>query len=128
DLKRLRRDELRARVSLVGPQRDLLDFTVDGRSAAEVLSGGEMKMIVLFLKFAKLELFRRRFDEAALFLLDDVDAELDLEILENLLARMPRQTQIVATSAKARFLQVLETAPHRRLTIEKGRVTTVEDL
>lgn len=127
-LKSIRRDELRARVSLVGPQRDLLDFTVDGRPASEVLSGGEMKMIVLFLKFAKLELFRRRFDEAALFLLDDVDAELDLPILESLLAKMPPETQVFATSAKARFLQVLEAAPHRRLTIENGVVTSVEDL
>jgi DNA replication and repair protein RecF len=128
NLKAMRTAELRARMSLVGPQRDLLDFTVDGRAAAEVLSGGEMKMIVLFLKFAKLELFRRRFEEAAIFLLDDVDAELDLEILENLLGRMPEKTQVFATSAKPRFLQVLEAAPHRRLTIENGRVTAAEDL
>jgi DNA replication and repair protein RecF len=128
NLKAMRAAELRARMSLVGPQRDLLDFTVDGRAAAEVLSGGEMKMIVLFLKFAKLELFRRRFEEAAIFLLDDVDAELDLEILENLLGRMPEKTQVFATSAKPRFLQVLEAAPHRRLTIENGRVTAAEDL
>jgi DNA replication and repair protein RecF len=128
NLKAMRQAELRARVSLAGPQRDLLDFTVDGRAAAEVLSGGEMKMIVLFLKFAKLELFRRRFEEAAIFLLDDVDAELDLEILENLLAKMPAETQVFATSAKPRFLEVLETAPHRRLSIENGLVTSVEDL
>jgi DNA replication and repair protein RecF len=128
DLKSIRREELRARMSLVGPQRDLLEFTVDGRVVSEVLSGGEMKMIVLFLKFAKLELFRRRFDEAALFLLDDVDAELDLQILESLLAKMPPATQVFATSAKARFLQVLEAAPHRRLTIENGAVITSEDL
>jgi DNA replication and repair protein RecF len=128
NLRAMRAAELRARMSVAGPQRDLLDFTIDGRPAAEVLSGGEMKMIVLFLKFAKLELFRRRFEEAAIFLLDDVDAELDLEILENLLARMPSETQVFATSAKPRFLQVLEAAPHRRLTIENGRVTTSEDL
>jgi DNA replication and repair protein RecF len=128
DLKSIRREELRARMSLVGPQRDLLDFTVEGRAASEVLSGGELKMIVLFLKFAKLELFRRRFDEAALFLLDDVDAELDLQILESLLGKMPAATQVFATSAKARFLQVLEASPHRRLTIENGTVTSAEDL
>ncbi|HXH41242.1 MAG TPA: DNA replication and repair protein RecF, partial [Thermoanaerobaculia bacterium] len=65
DLARIRRDELRARMSLAGPQRDLLEFSLDGRPAAEVLSGGEQKMVVLFLKFAKLTLFRRRFDEPA---------------------------------------------------------------
>ena len=93
-----------------------------------VLSGGEQKMVVLFLKFAKLALFRRRFEEPALFLLDDIDAELDLEILEQLLLRLPSQTQVFATSAKERFLRTLEAGPHRRLVIENGRVTAATDL
>lgn len=127
DLARIRREELRARMSLVGPQRDVLEFSVDGRPAAEVLSGGEQKMVVLFLKFAKLDLFRRRFDEPALFLLDDVDAELDLEILEQLLLKLPSRTQVFATSAKERFLRTLEAGPHRRLLIENGRVAAISD-
>jgi DNA replication and repair protein RecF len=127
NLRELRNAEIRARMSLVGPQRDHLDFTLDGRPAAEVLSGGELKTIVLFLKFAKLELFRRRFDEPPLFVLDDIDAELDLEILQKLLARLPSSTQVFATSAKESFLQALEAGPHRRLTIENGRVTTSRD-
>lgn len=127
ELGKHRREELRARMSLVGPQRDLLDFFVDGRPAAEVLSGGEQKMIVLFLKFAKLGLFRRRYNDAPLFLLDDVDAELDLEILQNLLSNLPVSTQIFATSAKETFLAALEAGPHRRLTLENGRVTGSRD-
>ena len=123
-----RADELRARVTLAGPQRDQLDFVAGGRPAAEVLSGGEQKMIVLFLKFAKLDLFRARFDEPALFLLDDVDAELDLEILEQLLVRLPAETQVFATSAKERFLGALAAGPHRRLLIENGRVTDARDV
>lgn len=128
DLARIRREELRARMSLVGPQRDVLEFSVDGRPAAEVLSGGEQKMVVLFLKFAKLDLFRRRFDEPAIFLLDDVDAELDLEILEQLLVKLPSRTQVFATSAKERFLRTLEAGPHRRLVLENGRVASMSDL
>jgi DNA replication and repair protein RecF len=127
DLPRLRRAELKARMSLCGPQRDLLELVMDGRQAAEVLSGGEQKMIVLFLKFAKLELFRRRQEEAPLFLLDDVDAELDLQILQELLSNLPVSTQLFATSAKEAFLAVLETGPHRRLTIENGGVIAARD-
>ena len=122
-LTKSRRDELRARMTLAGPQRDTLEFLVDGRPAQEVLSGGEQKMIVLQLKFAKVALFRRRFDEPPLFLLDDIDAELDLDVLQNLLSRLPAQTQVFATSAKESFLQALEAGPHRRLTIENGIVT-----
>lgn len=127
ELAKIRRHELRAKMTLVGPQRDVLELVVEGRSAAEVLSGGEQKMIVLFLKFAKLELFRRRHDEAPLFLLDDVDAELDLEILHGLLSRLPVSTQVFATSAKEAFLATLEAGPHRRLTLENGRVTSARD-
>jgi DNA replication and repair protein RecF len=127
DLRSLRREELRTRVSLTGPQRDNLEFTIDGRNASEVASSGELKMVVLFLKFAKLELFREKFDEPAVFLLDDLDAELDYEILQKLLTKLPLQTQVFATSAKERFLPALETGVHRRLTIENGQVTTVRD-
>jgi DNA replication and repair protein RecF len=127
DVAKHRREELRARMSLVGPQRDVIEFLVDGRPAAEVLSGGEQKMIVLFLKFAKLELFRRRHDDAPLLLLDDIDAELDLEILQELLTRLPVSTQVFATSAKEAFLAALKAGPHRRLTLEKGEVSSARD-
>ena len=127
ELQRLRRQELRARMSLAGPQRDTIDFVVDGRPAAEVLSGGELKMIVLFLKFAKLDVFRERRGDNPLFVLDDIDAELDLEILQKLVRRLPPETQVFATSAKEVFLAALEAGPHRRLTIENGKVTAIRD-
>lgn len=126
-LARIRRHELRARMTLTGPQRDTIDFMIGGRNAAEVLSGGELKMVVLFLKFAKIELFRLRHDEPPLFLLDDIDAELDLEVLQKLLSGLPSKTQVFATSAKESFLQALEAGPHRRLVIENGRVTGSTD-
>ena len=126
-LARIRRHELRARMTLTGPQRDTIDFLAGGRNAAEVLSGGELKMIVLFLKFAKVELFRTRHDEPPLFLLDDIDAELDLEVLQKLLSGLPLKTQVFATSAKESFLQALEAGPHRRLVIENGRVIAATD-
>lgn len=126
-LLRIRRHELRARMTLTGPQRDTIDFLIGGRNAAEVLSGGELKMSVLFLKFAKVELFRARYDEPPLFLLDDIDAELDLDVLQKLLSGLPSRTQVFATSAKESFLQALKAGPHRRLVIENGEVTASTD-
>jgi DNA replication and repair protein RecF len=126
-LHKLRRDELRMRVSLTGPHRDTLIFEVDGRPATEVLSGGELKTLILFLKFAKLAIYRHDFEEPAVFLLDDVDAELDLPILEGLLSRLPESTQVFATSAKESYLKTLQAAPHRRFVIEAGRLTDVEN-
>jgi DNA replication and repair protein RecF len=122
-----RRDELRAGVSLSGPQRDHLDFTIEGRPAHEVLSGGEQKMVVLLLKFAKLRLFRESRGEDAIFILDDLDAELDIEILGRLLARLPVETQVFATSAKEQLVGDLADGPHRRLSIENGRLMAAKD-
>ena len=122
-----RREELRAGVSLSGAQRDHLDFTVAGRAAHEVLSGGEQKMVVMLLKFAKLRLFRERRGEDAIFVLDDLDAELDIEILGRLLSRLPVETQVFATSAKEQLIGDLANGPHRRLSIENGRVTAAKD-
>jgi DNA replication and repair protein RecF len=127
ELPKRRQQEIRARMSLAGPQRDLVEMFIDGRPAAEVLSGGEQKMTVLFLKFAKVELLRRRTGESPLLLLDDIDAELDLEILQKLLLNLPERTQLFATSAKDSILSRLETGPHRRLSLENGRVNSLHD-
>lgn len=126
DLSR-RRDELRAGVSLSGPQRDNIEFSVDEHPAHEVFSGGEQKMFVLLLKFAKLRLFRDRRSEDAIFLLDDLDAELDLEILGRLLSRLPTETQVFATTAKGRWIGDLASGSHCRLTIENGRLKSREE-
>src|SRR6266568_9556938 len=55
-----------------------------GFSRHSIFCMGLSAMLMLLLKFAKLDLFRTRFDDPAVFLLDDVDAELDLEILERI--------------------------------------------
>jgi DNA replication and repair protein RecF len=126
-LTEVRRHELRNRMTLVGPQRDTVAFEVDGRPASEVLSGGELKTIVLFLKFAKLEHFRDETGEAAVFILDDIDAELDVEILGAVLRNLPRETQLFATSAKQGVISDLETAAHRRFTMDGGRASGVSE-
>jgi DNA replication and repair protein RecF len=126
-VRRSRSDEIRLRRTSIGPHRDNVLFTVGGRPAAEVLSGGELKTVTLFLKFAKIAAFRAETGEAPLFLLDDIDAELDLDILESLLSRLPPETQLFATSAKESYLSSLRAAPHRRFRIAAGRLSEALD-
>jgi DNA replication and repair protein RecF len=126
-LEELKRHELRSRMTLVGPQRDNVAFELDGRPAAEVLSGGELKTIVLFLKFAKLEHFRHETGQSAVFVLDDIDAELDVDILGAVLQNLPAATQLFATSAKQSVISDLETGPHRRFAMDGGRAVEVSE-
>lgn len=118
--------QIRLGYTTFGPHRDELDLRREERVAAEVLSSGETKMTVLFLKFAKIELFEQRWDRPPLFLLDDVDAELDLGIIERLLGYLRGRTQIFTTSAKSSIFDTIDVGPHLRMTLEGGRVVASE--
>lgn len=122
ELEKVRAREFATGHSLLGPHRDVLEIRMSGVPAAEYLSGGELKMIVLLLKLAKINIYRERRTEPPIFLLDDLDAELDLGITQRLLASLVGTTQIITTSAKASVFNELEFGPHRRFLIENGGV------
>ncbi len=126
-LQGLRPRELHLGVTLAGPHRDNLRIEVDGSPASDLLSGGEMKMLVLLLKYAKIRIFLERGIEPPLFLLDDIDAELDFGILEKLLKYLVGTVQIFTTSAKAVFFESLTLGAHRRLTMQGGSVVASSD-
>lgn len=98
-----RRREQEAHRALVGPQRDDLEISWRGARAAETASGGERKWITVALAAA-----RGRVLEAAgkrpIYLLDDLDAELDADRLERCLRLFPRHAQkLVTTTRGERF-------------------------
>ncbi len=126
-LRALRDRELQAGFTLAGPHRDTIELQVSGRPAHEILSSGEVKMTVLFLKFAKVEVFRAAFDETPLFLLDDLDAELDQKIIERVLSYLSGTMQLFVTSAKEAFVGSLAKGPHRSFLLENGAVIRMSD-
>ena len=73
----LRKDELRRRQTLVGPQRDDVTFAIDGRDARAFGSQGQQRSIVLAWKMAEVELCEEVVGDKPLLLLDDVMSELD---------------------------------------------------
>lgn len=121
-LRELRNRELAAGFSLAGPHRDTIDFRYRGMKAEEILSSGEQKMLVLFLKLAKMDIYTAERSEAPLFILDDIDAELDVGIIERVLANLIGRVQLCTSSAKERFFNDLRVGPHRRFRVEAGVV------
>lgn len=127
ELRSQRRREVAAGFTLLGPHRDEVEFSIHGNPADEILSSGELKMTVLFLKFAKMIIFRDLSDETPVFLLDDLDAELDLGIIQRLLVYLSGTTQIFTTSPKDVFLESLRLGPHRKFNVRAGIVEPSED-
>jgi DNA replication and repair protein RecF len=64
-------------VTLVGPQRDDISFTIDGRDARSFGSQGQQRSVVLAWKMAEVAIAREVLGEQPLLLLDDVMSELD---------------------------------------------------
>lgn len=119
--------ELAVGHTLVGPHRDAVEFRIAGVAAADHLSGGETKMVVLLLKLAKIRLFHRQKTALPVFLLDDLDAELDIGITRRLLTMLLGTTQIFTTSAKQSIFNELEFGPHRLFPVASGTVGRAED-
>lgn len=76
-LERVRREERRRQVTLVGPHRDDLGFWISDRDARLYASQGQQRTAVLALKLAELQFMSTEIGEAPILLLDDVASELD---------------------------------------------------
>lgn len=76
-LAEMRNKELGAALTLVGPHRDDLRFTIDGVDMTTYASRGQGRTIAVSLKLAEIELMRGETGEEPVLLLDDVMSELD---------------------------------------------------
>jgi DNA replication and repair protein RecF len=97
-LKKWRPREERFRMTMVGPHRDDLKFSIDGHEARYYCSQGEQRLIALSLKMGQNSLIRLSSSVEPLLLLDDVFSELDEQRREMLLKEFSRYNQVIATT------------------------------
>lgn len=96
DLEQVKPAEIKARRSLLGPQRDRFDILFAGKKL-QLSSSGEKKKYLIMVYVAFIELFRQARNDYPVFLLDDYDAAMDERNLEYLLEHFPAM-QVIATS------------------------------
>lgn len=65
--------------TLIGPQKDDLEFYLDNKEMKKFCSQGQQRMAVIALKMASIEVLRRYDAVTPILLLDDVFSELDFE-------------------------------------------------
>ena len=98
NIVKLRRDEKRRGMTLVGPHRDDFRFEVSGIDLSSFGSRGQGRTGVLALKLAEMEWMRDRSGEWPILLLDEVLAELDLQRRKDLLQRVHKAEQVMMTT------------------------------
>jgi len=103
-LARLRRDEQARGVTTVGPHRHDLLIIVHSAPAREVLSAGQGKLLAVTLRLAAMTALARGRGEVPTVVFDDVDAELDGNVLERVLARFTGEHQVLLSSAHEEML------------------------
>lgn len=92
--------ELAAGRSLIGPQRDDLQVLFDGREMRAFGSAGQQRSALLLLDLAAISLYNSCHGDYPLFLIDDVDAELDEKRIRHLLEYLEGRTQTFITTSK----------------------------
>lgn len=96
----LQKDALRGFTS-VGPHRDDIGFTLNSKDAKTTASRGEVRTIILALKYIELSLLTEATGHTPLFLLDDVFSELDEGRQKALLASTEGVQKIITTTRVA---------------------------
>jgi DNA replication and repair protein RecF len=86
--------------SLVGPHRDDLELHFDGRDVRRFASAGQQRSTLLILDLARISVYNATSDEYPVFLVDDIDAELDRQRIEVLLDYLQNRTQTFITTSK----------------------------
>lgn len=92
--------EIAAGRSLVGPHRDDLGVQLAGREMRVYGSSGQQRSALLLLDLAAISVYNSQHDDYPLFLVDDVDAELDEKRIRRLLEYLEGRTQTFITTSK----------------------------
>lgn len=120
-------EELRRRVTLVGPHRDDLVLKVDDRSAGQYASEGQQRTVALALKLAQARLLQERRQITPIILVDDIFGELDPGRRNALLNYLPDDAQKLITTTHLDWLDDAseEGAIRTRFQVNAGSLTRI---
>ena len=97
--------EIASGYSLIGTHRDDLQILFDGRDMRALGSSGQQRSALILLDLAAISVYHSWHSEYPIFIMDDVDAELDRMRLDRLLGSLEGRTQTFVTTSKDDFVK-----------------------
>ncbi len=91
--------------SLIGTHRDDMELKFDGHDIRKFGSAGQQRSALLLLQLANISVFHATRGEYPLFLIDDIDAELDYQRIGKLLEFLHDKTQTFVTTSKESLVE-----------------------
>ncbi len=106
----------------VGPHRDDIKIKISNEDVRIYGSQGQQRTSAISLKLAELEIFKKRFNEYPVLILDDAFSELDSKRRARLIERVKGIQTIITCTELTEELKSIENAKH--FIIEKGKIIT----
>ena len=97
--------EISSGYALIGTHRDDLQILFDGRDMRAFGSSGQQRSALILLDLAAISVYHSWHSEYPIFIMDDVDAELDRMRLERLLESLEGRTQTFVTTSRDDFVK-----------------------
>jgi DNA replication and repair protein RecF len=97
--------EIASGCTLIGPHRDDLEILFDGHDVRAYGSSGQQRSALILLDLAAISVYHLWHNEYPLFLMDDVDAELDERRIGRLLEYLKGRTQTFVTTSKGDLIK-----------------------
>ena len=122
-LKNRSRDQRNGFLS-VGPHKADLRIKVHGVNAHEILSRGQLRMLVAGMQLAQTQYLHKKTTKSSIFLLDDVGAELDEEKRKVFISKLNTvETQLFVTAIDIKQLDFLKNYNDKKVFhVEHGQV------
>ncbi len=115
--------DMRLGFTNVGPHRDDMKILLNGEDVKVYGSQGQQRTVALSIKLAETQIFKSRFNEYPVLILDDVLSELDKVRRRRLIARISGiQTIITCTNAEK---SVFGDTPYKKMTISDGKLKKI---
>lgn len=92
--------EMAAGHSLIGPHRDDLEILMDGREIARFGSSGQQRSALFLLDLAQVYVYNLVYEDSPVFLIDDIDAELDRGRIEAVLSELEGRVQTFVSTSR----------------------------
>ncbi len=120
DLNKNLEKDVRLGFTSIGPHRDDVKFVLNGDDVRVFGSQGQQRTVALSLKLAETEMFKNRFNEYPILILDDVLSELDKKRQRKLISAVENlQTVFTATGIDR---TVFKNKQINKIVVENGKI------
>ncbi len=98
-------NEISIGYALVGPHRDDVEILSDGYDISRFGSSGQQRSALLILDLAQMVVYHALVEDYPVFIVDDIDAELDRNRIEILLDALEGNSQVFISTSKRAIAQ-----------------------